>query len=415
MRTRVLVLAAGSALSLVAAGAAAQTTTTDPNRTRSTAQPGQSGITTGTADAESILRDLVGVWKVDVTVHDPAWWDNKKGMKRGTDPAHQGRNDPNHNDPSRSNPDASRPSNVATGMNDNLGGVTRSSMFGSILRSHTVLADGPLDTAAGRDTDASAPSRDRSAAASLRDDGLCRKLSFLSFDKSTRQYSAVFMDDKSGEIEYRTGSYDAGARRIVFNSRGGHGADRSLGWESGDPGRVSPSPGAPGQRPGDTTGTTPGADPDRALQPGRPDGETAMAWRGNKGHRVVLEILDSNSHRVTMYEDWGFGTGSPTSTTTPTTTTPASPAGGQPTPTPGTPSSTPGSPSTTPGTPGSPATTTPPSTPGTTTSQPSTGEFGRILYEATYSRLTATDEAKYRSWIDKADTADKADKAEPRR
>jgi hypothetical protein len=171
-------------------------------------------------------------------------------------------------------------------------------------------------------------------------DGSYRGITFIEFNKDSKSYDMVIVDNMSEGIKFDSGYFDAQLNRIVFRGQGNmHTADS---WRTqpadpnwSDPTRVDPTRTDPVRDPTDPTrDKSDPVYPDRdETDPNNPDRfdpnrdtirptETAppgavdrtvqpdTQWRQNAGAKgkglenvvVVLEIVDDNTHRVTMYD-----------------------------------------------------------------------------------------------------------------
>jgi hypothetical protein len=345
MQCRHLILACGAAVALSTTFASAQVDTgRDDERTDNRAVA---------SSTESILKELEGSWTVTVKV-DSRFWHKEVGGAPGYESPDRDANDrTENNDQDRDDNDSSptrdsRSPAARPGSESEPAGTktlegraqTRLIFDDNILQEVVVLpgTSGP--------TDARSPERVES------NDGL-QMMSFLSFDEASRKYSIVIMNDKSGKMHFDTGTYDAAARRIVFN---GYGA----------PADVTPSP---LDRTRDPSGagrddrTQPGQNRDNPSSPPNQPDRDLDSWTSSPGYanvRVVLEITGPDEHRVTMYK--------------------SSPVADRPT--------------TTTSTPGTPGTTTRPGQPGSDpqTRTPDTEPLGgSVIYQATYKRSASTE------------------------
>lgn len=337
MRTRVLALTCGTTMSLLAGSLIAQQEqprssqpvqerpTTPGGDIKSTGRP--LNTTTGMrGDEPAVLRDLVGVWRVDVVCNADKFME--RGMRRDmknpgdrtpsttpstpstTKPSGTGNdtpntnnpNDPNNpnrvkdpfkrtdetntpgstqpNQPSNNQPGADRERNrdlnnntPATNRDVQPGGGGQASIpggktFSGYAETKLVLGGNILQqTIVVPDMmqGNDAGRRDNVPGAGIAaNDQMYRGMSFIAFDNNSNEYGIVFLDSRQGTIHCDRGTYDESGRRLVFN--GHEGSEMS----------------AP------------------------KDDMHKMDHGGNV--RVVLEVLSPTQHRVTMYAlDGGSG------------------------------------------------------------------------------------------------------------
>jgi len=326
--------------------------------------------------------------------------------------------------------------------------------------------------AAGNIVNASQPVRDADGTPSIESyeaGRLFKTMSFLSFNEGTQQFDYVCMDSREGGLKHAAGTYDAGSNRIEFNVTdvmgGGHemghsgstGATGTTGVDANRPydptnprGNMTTPTGTPTST-GAPSSTNP-SQPARTNDPNRANDPTHMdhANHNNPNHtntgmgqpdqrrdwsstqamkdddfRVVVEILSTDQHRVTMYrnagseswqerQEWSNLEGTITTPATdvnhPGTTKPEGTPSTGATPRPAT-GATP-RPAT-----GTQPATTPASTPAynqprtTTTTQPGSlawdnsfdSPYGVIVWQATYTRVNGAEAARYRQNLLRAD------------
>ncbi|MGE3108143.1 MAG: DUF1579 family protein [Phycisphaerales bacterium] len=329
---------------------ATQSQPNQPNRPNQPNQPGQPGQPiqpgrnqpTNAASATSVVRQLEGVWRVEVKVN-PSLFMEQAGQKDGMSPS---RTNPRPDRPGNEAPGTTRDTDHAKDMSKTCSGYAVSDLImgDQILRQSLVSYDmGKLSghdgmSQPGNRNDPNSPSRDRNdpnspsrnpndpnAPGKDRDNRDAKAdlttgsraftgLSFISFDPQRDQYQAVFMDSRTGEIESRSGTFDATGSRIVF--------------EDGT----------------SNYGTSPS------------DQNRSMRDAARQNVRVVVEILSNDRYRVTMHKIGATGTPSPS--TDRNNPTPASPTTG-------------------------------------------TNLDKDVVYEATYTRASATEEQTIRDLVDR--------------
>lgn len=431
MSTRHLVSVCGTAIALAVAPAFAQQSqtgdrTNTTSTTRSTTTMRMSGVA---QDTESLLRDMEGLWRVEVAINQDLWSGkhgmssdrlNDPGMRTttgtgttgsdtgrtrtgddnltntgtntGSDSARTGRTDDkaglSGTDSSQTGRDQDRGQSGlnqdrtgATGLDSTRTGLSgqdsTTGMTGSLAGSKTftgyaerklVLGDNVLhETIVIPDMDMSAmKGHDMGAAAmgSGSEKGF-KGMSMISFDKDSDTYSIVFCDNRTGKMHYDTGSFDASGGRLVFHGesdkfdgmrgyqnnehnayidrdpaqnttgadRDTTGLDRSTtGNDSGrtrtgDDNLTNPgtNTGSDRTRTG-TTGTT-GTTTSRTGQSERGEwtsgattttlgsGRLGGSGMGSDQVKVVVEVIDNNTHRVTMYKADGMGSSGATGAT----------------------------------------------------------------------------------------------------
>lgn len=401
MHTRTLAIACGLAISTASVStlSAQQTRDRDQPTSRTPEQDRtnrQSDWTSRSASTPSILSELEGVWRVEVSMHPTHWKSHKGGgdsrilgtpeprtrdsldrnnEESGRDPnrndpnnTNPDRNDPNNpnrNDPNRPTTDRLTPGTVDRGTPGDLGAdavrlvgfaETRLVLGENFLQETIVLPNvssatpgstSPTDST----TEPGTPSRttDRPNTTPSVGDDTFRSMSFLTFDEASQRYSMVCMDSRKGEMHYDTGTFDASSRKIEF---------------------------------------TGGKEKNTSSTIGTPERDSMTGYNAEKHGkvRVVLEILGPDEHRVTMYK-----TKSTTSTTTPGTNRDSMDR------------------TNTPGTPGSPRTpATPEGTQPRDGSQPRDGTQRdtyaagneEIVYRATYTRVRGSDAQRYQQMLE---------------
>lgn len=287
-------------------------------------------------DETSMLKQLEGRWKVEVSVN-PAMW-NPHLFKDEARPA-DGAKPAAH--------DQADLSKTVTGYSN-----VKLILGERVVQETTVLLDMKAKMDRGDKPD------DKPRTKTPGDDKF-RGVSLLSFDEKDRTYSMVFVDNCQGDMHYCTGSYDAGANRIVFNSvdHGPAVTDR----------RTSGAPSNPNSSPTSSPNSTPNSSPDHGK------------WQGLAGMQVVLELVGPDEHRVTMY-----ATGNPY---------PARPATGAP----GDGNNPGGSPTDKPRT----------DQPTDRASQPMSPADGAIVYRAVYRRASGSDLDKFRDALRLSDAAER--------
>lgn len=258
----------GTVAIMIAAAAVAQ----DRERTAPPVRdPGSRTVDPNQQDAKldnsRILRQLEGAWKVEVSLNEKYFGPSGSGgfEYEGADDA---RGSDQRGRESTVRP-TTPPDSTSTGGMMELSGVARTSLIlGSILKeSFAILpaSDSPSSDpsrpvgAAPRDDD----SRMASGKAALR----C--LSFIACEDGDTEYSMAIMDNQRSGIRFATGSLDVATNRIVFSSEGSK-------KQSANPGSI----------------TTPG--------------DRTQPKTGNVDHHmgdvsVVVELYGPNRHRVTMY------------------------------------------------------------------------------------------------------------------
>lgn len=257
-----------------------RTTMQDGGAGRST-DPQRGANSANIASAESVLRDMEGVWKVDVRINPAAWshmgGDKSNKMKqdrpsgsdaRRTTTTDKDRPSSERDSGSTSDPDAPhdleketddhgrtdqgrKKIQTNTTMREVQPGesqFSKTSFSGyaqtkrvlgeNVLQETIVLPDMKQKMPGGSKTD------DRRTASddSLSEDNDFRGITMLTFDEHSNTYSIAFVDNCSGRIFHDTGTYDASSRRIVFNGkdvgeRGNSGMNRDSGASNTDASR----------------------------------------------------------------------------------------------------------------------------------------------------------------------------------
>jgi hypothetical protein len=378
MHTRQMALACGLAMSITTAGAAmaqqeqprpSQPTTTRPVQPITT--PSQPDRTTDrtlttTGAAPQLLRDLEGVWRVEVKVN-PEFWELKHsgppGLKRDgemdrdrddkTTPGADRPGDTNKlNQPGQpdrpgqptdpDNPDRVKdpfkrdtsPTGTQPGLTDAktfIGYAETRLVLGNHILQQSIVVPDMQHSGAGR----TAPNLNAPNEIPTTTTGdMFRGMSFLAFDEGSKEYTAVFMDSRRGQIHCDRGNYDESNRKLVFEGKG-------------------------------------------HMDSGKMDRDNV---------RVVLEVLNSTQHRVTMYKaDAGKltpGINQPNRINQPDATRP-----GQPGRTDQPDAGRPGQPD---------RILQPENRPG----QPDlSGSEGTIIYQATYTKAQSSDAPKFRRLI----------------
>jgi hypothetical protein len=263
-------------------------------------------------NAPSVLRDLEGVWRVEVRCSGEHWKMDKDRMSqpnpapvnpsRPNEPNPTKVNNPNPSkpapdnpadnnpNPSKATPDNSQPNNpnrvqdpfkrdtqpgTGTGEMKEYVGYAESRLIlgGNVLEEKIIIPD-MMTTGTGR-----TPGRIEGAPTTVPtsvNDEMFRGLKFLSFDPSTQRYTCVFMDSRSGQIHQHSGTYNESEKRLVFDN----------------------------------------ASFDNMRNPN----DKSMTMHGDM--RVVVDIISPTQHRVTMYGKDVTGTRSPTIPPTPNTPAP---------------------------------------------------------------------------------------------
>jgi hypothetical protein len=308
MNTRILAIACGTTLSIVGAtlaqqeqpksGQPVQERPKTPSGEIKTTQARVSSASTPSTTEPALLRDLVGVWRVDVLINADQWMHKGAGGGAHRDSNNTPATDPsvkpsngtpsnvNPNDPSNPNrvkdpfkrtdetntPSTQPPATdhdrdiknrggaisndeqpaarIAAGGKTFTGYAENKMVLGNNILQQTIVVPEMLMSrdSARRDNVQGAP-----VGAS---DQMYRGMSFIAFDDSSNQYGIVFLDSRQGTIHCDKGTYDESARRLVFNGK--EGSEMSA-----------------------------------------PKDEQHMGRHGNV--RVVLEVLSPTQHRVTMY------------------------------------------------------------------------------------------------------------------
>lgn len=314
-----MIAACGAALSILSAGALAQSgqpERTQPDRTRD-----RLTTTPGTSQADSILNRLEGVWRVDVRVSPELMkkWDKKSGSdgawqerpddarNRERENSNPDRNDPNRTNPDRNNPDRTNPdrttpsSGTLSSAPVRLHGVAEASMImeGNVLRERLYITADQTGLMKSPDSTpgTSTPSRTTPEGGSVAGIDPFQVLMFLAVNDSPDTYSIAIMNSCDGKMHVDTGRYDTSSNKISFEGQNAGKNDR---------GTINRTPGT----------TRPGNDPaNRGTEPGNDRLDTPDRRTLNTSHdgnvRVVLETMGSDKYRVTMYG--GTGTMRPAS------------------------------------------------------------------------------------------------------
>lgn len=340
MRNTRLLLACGTIMSVMTAGALAQneqpSKPTQPIPDRPVIEPvfpTTPSKTTTSTSAPDILRQMEGVWRVEIQCNHDHW--NKDGMNtpnrmsqpnsqpnpRPVDPSRP--NDPlKPTDQDRTNPtqptdpskpaDPNNPDKIQDPFKRNQPGVnsgelkqyvgyaeTKLILGGNVLQEKIIIPD-MLATGSGK-----TPGRidgSPTTVPSSADSNMFRGLGLISFDPGSQQYHCVFVDSRSGQMHHHTGSYNESEKKLVF-------------------------------------------DAGSSSEPGKPGME-------HKNVRVVVDMISPTQHRVTMYANDATGR-SPTIPPTP-------------------------------------------NTPARENTRTTTDDEGSVIYRATYTKASAEDAPKFR-------------------
>jgi len=290
---------------------------------------------------------------------DPATTDRQdKGLD---DPANPWFNDPTkkNEDPQTTRPSHTHPTSPSTATQPadvagqpgmmRLNGYAESSLVlgGPILQERIVVptsggaqfdadTDDNRDAALPNDFPDKPDAQQPDAIGAGLDDGSFRGISFLEFNESDKTYDIVFLTNKSEGIKYDSGHFDAQRNRIVFRGRGGDMRHDTTEWsptkdrqwqndwdsrETGDPSHDNlgdPSHDNLGDPDGDRRDDATRDDHrdparDTLNDPTRDNlhapSRDGTATRGQAGAPdtmdsvvVVLEFIDDDTHRVTMYD-----------------------------------------------------------------------------------------------------------------
>lgn len=304
------------------------------------------------SDEAGRLKQLEGRWKVEVSI-DPAMWnphlfkdDARPGSdenKPGKSPSGKSPSDkPASDAPSARTPDgAPAGSKVVTGYSN-----VKLILGDRVLQETTVLPDMKAKMDRGMDRDSSTDDKPARQSGKAAGDEKFKGVSLLSFNENDRTYSMVFVDNCQGEMRHCTGTYEAGANRIVFNAAP-HGHDKDAQH--------------------------------------KPDSSTSdhSKWQAASGMQVVLEFVSPDEHRVTMYAS---GMTAEPNRVKPTTGAPGD--GNNPGASPGV------SPKS-----GVPATDRP--------SHPMNDAAGKVVYQAVYRRASGADLDKFRDALRLSDAAER--------
>lgn len=329
MRTHSLAVACGTILSVMAVGQALGQqeqpgkTPRQPDRTTPTTPKYRS--TTGQQMAPSILRDMEGVWRVEVQCG--AAFSGLEHGKQGGDVRMKGTEPSRTNEPDRS-PDATKrdnenrtpgqPSSENDRDNPNHikdplqrsqpgegAGLTGAKTYVGYAETQLVLGDnilqqrivipemmrmgaGPMGVKMGSNENSTnsnnvgngnnttnpnkannPDNRDdrdiasRGSAIGANSDEMFRGLSYISFDEGSQRYHCVFMDSRSGSMHCDSGTYNESAKRLEFNGKAGN-----------------------------RTGTD----------------MNNKGMEHDENVRVVVELLSPSQYRVTMYDANATGT-----------------------------------------------------------------------------------------------------------
>jgi len=289
---RRLVLAAGAA---VAVSMPVLGQDTDPNRpARPPAQPQPTDVVPRapqplSADTASILREREGVWRVEVDMKADLWRPGRS-PRPGAERADQ--NEPPL-DAGRQPADRQLPPSEADMVRLEGFAETNLAIGGSVLCERIVLAGPgvkPADTIGARNMP-----------------DAFQGISLLGFDEGADRYTiAIAGSHYPGRIHHGSGSFDTQQRRIVFEGMGGSRAMDMM-RPSHEPGKMEPgTPHQPGHTP-ETGDRRPGQAPDQLgdMDSRQPPGRSPAMPMHDRGVRVVLEVLDQDHHRVTMYRGSG--------------------------------------------------------------------------------------------------------------
>lgn len=332
MMTRKFMCVCGAAASLGFAGVALAQQDNQQNR--------QPGATTGIQSQqgiEDLLKDRAGVWQVDVKLNKDYWskmrgagkTDSKLGQpgtktiqpgdpaKRQDDPSQldwqqDKQQDRTGNQPALDNQQAHGSQNMIS-----VKGFAESELVlgEPILRERIVVPMGEkVEFQPGGDAADQNRNQPQQDLAGDLDENAFRGISFIQFNKDANTYEMIFMSNHQGGMKYDTGYFDKQRNRVVFRGK----SASAPGWNqdnmTGQPGdrnnrdNRDRQPGQPGQ-PGDWS------DRDNVdRQPAQRERDPLTIDRqqpqqlGQSGRQgldnvvVVLEIVDQDTHKVTMYD-----------------------------------------------------------------------------------------------------------------
>ncbi len=347
MRTQDILMTCGSVISIVAATPAlpqqgqpgqneparqpGQTTTTQPGQT----QPGRTTSNIGQFN----LRDLEGVWRVDVNVNPQIFKAQKSTTSTSTPGIDTGKDkDLDRDQPGQDRTPPGQSGGLSSSSTSSFSGFAESDLIFNdrVVRQEIVIPDMKVQGASSSGVSGGAIGQPPSTTTTGRSGSdIFRGMTLISFDEQNRKYHIAFLDNQHGEIKHCTGTYDPSQNRIVFNSMASTSGTSTL--------RTSSGSGLP------------------------------------ENVKVVLEVLSPDSHRVTMYQPSSSSTTS-TPTTPSTRTDPTRP-----------PTTPPGQTGGQPGQPGQPSTIAMGDSEGT------------VIYRATYNKATGADATKARDLLKEDD------------
>lgn len=225
MFTRYCLVLSGAIVGLLTSLTGAQNPTrdnqTDPDRQRQVDQRHAPDANNRDAQRRTLtqtpgmLSELEGTWIVQVRVN-PAVWMHKPGSDSTTErPSSQ--------------PGQSQPANEQGKAMKTCTGYATSDLVlgGNILRQVFVSQDMSERKLQDTQKQPDAQTKPDTSTLSFNPEAF-RVLSYLSFDSATNKYQAVFMDSRSGKMHTHSGTYDASARRIVFENTDRNNPDDSM-------------------------------------------------------------------------------------------------------------------------------------------------------------------------------------------
>ena len=297
MRCSTIRLVCGLAVAATTGAATAQAENQTLENRRQQQRITQPGGEAAMNEARQVLEQFEGMWMVQVQF-DHEFMQKMHSKGTGNQGVDRDRTDREQEQQNRREMQEAQRQRGA--MN-----AQRVGMAEGIARSRLILGDNVLEqrvfmTMPGAmQTDDQAREQARQPGREMGDDQV-QGLAFFSFDPQQNRYTSVFMSDTDNmPIRYQTGEYDASSKRIVFNSdlldpaRSGM-QDRDQ-WDRENRVRenpnqvVDPSQTSPERNQRELTIR------DRSRDLGKQQQEV-----------VVLEMIDGETFRVTMYDPQKF-------------------------------------------------------------------------------------------------------------
>ena len=294
MKVSSLVAACGLCVCL-AGPLVAQTEKPSPSRVYAPSTPASAS----SSDHLSLLKQMEGQWKVDVSVNTSLWNPHLfTNDKKGTNPSEANPTNPanpttptnpsNPTDPAR-NPDSTQ--NGAETMQSFTAYSTSKLILGeNVLQQSTVMPD--LKSRMSAEDKRNDRSENRSETKSVSQE-MFKGLSLLSFDENAKTYSMAFLSNCESQIQLKSGTYQATSTQLVFQGSHGHQNE-----SYGQPNTTA----QPGHSPNSVPNSAPNSNPvDSAKSPTWRPSDNAAHANAMMGCQVVVDIISPDEHHVTMY------------------------------------------------------------------------------------------------------------------